>query len=77
MGRTIGQLFKRWVSAAVGLGWSPGEYTGDGEVAGLCAMKVEPWQARVLTTVQSGETSPAYVWESYHVNSKSVVLRKN
>lgn len=30
VGRMIGQLFKPWVSATVGLNWSPGKFTSDG-----------------------------------------------
>lgn len=58
MGRMTVWLFKRWVSVAVGLGWSPGEFTGDGEVV---AMKEEPWQARMSETMQSGVRSTAHV----------------
>lgn len=42
VGRMTVQSFKCWVSAAVGLGWSPGEFTGDGELVGLCVLKAEP-----------------------------------
>ena len=31
----IGQLFKPWVSATVGLDWNPGKFTSDGELVGL------------------------------------------
>lgn len=47
VGRMLGQLFKRWVSAAVGLYWSSREFTGDREGVGLRAMKEEPWQAKM------------------------------